>query len=76
MSDDPNPFHAKTSPLLWEAFALAWKQLDETKAWEVDGKAMTVARLEKALWSVAGVGRLDAATMAKRAIERYRTGLF
>jgi hypothetical protein len=76
MSDDPNPFDSKTAPLLREAFALAWKNLSATSAVQLDGEVVTKDRLVKALISVASVGRLDAPTLAKRALERYKTGLF
>jgi hypothetical protein len=78
MSDDqdPNPFDAKTAPLLREAFALAWKDLSATPVWKLDGEAVAQGRLVNAIMSVDSIVGLDAPTIAKRALERYRTGLF
>jgi hypothetical protein len=77
MSDEQgaNPFEREETPLLREAFSLAWKRLSDTKT-ERARDEVAVDRLVGALMSVAVTGGLDAAEIARRAVERYNTGQF
>jgi hypothetical protein len=72
---DSNPFEREATPLLREAFSLAWKQLSDTKAKRARG-GIAVDRLVGALMSVALTGGLDAQEIARRAVERYQAGQF
>ena len=70
----PNVFDHSETPLLREAFRLAWPAMAEQGSTE--GADEKQKRLANAIVAVASSGVFDPQTLADRALERCAKGLF